>query len=276
MTTWKIKDRKLEIFDIPLIMGILNVTPDSFSDGGSYIDPDKAMEQVRNMMDDGVDIIDVGGESTRPGAVEVSADEELSRVIPIIKRISENYDIPISVDTYKASVARESMEAGAHIINDVYGFMYDPDMARVASETSAGVVLMSNATMREDQSEDIIRYTKRFFKSSYAMAHEYGIKEESILFDPGVGFGTTRDEDLTLLRNLQISKRMLLGVSRKRVVSYLLGGRDDAKERDAGSAGIALAGAMSGIKVIRVHNVRETRDVFDTFFKIAEGQLWMS
>ena len=268
---WKIKDRELTIGRMPLVMGILNVTPDSFSDGGKFDSYDKAMKQAEKLISEGASIIDVGGESTRPGATEVSADEEIARVVPVIEGIVKNFDVAISVDTYKAETSEASLRSGAHIINDVYGFLREPEIAPIVASYKAGAVVMSNATMRQDPNEDIMTFTDNYLKRSLDLCKEAGISDEYILVDPGVGFGTTREEDTRLIREFSYGDNTLLGVSRKRIIAHLLDRETTAGERASGSVGIALFGAMKGAKVLRVHDVRETYDALLTFTAMLEG-----
>ena len=272
MNIWKVKDGEIDLDGLPIVMGILNVTPDSFSDGGKYIRPDQAFKQAEKMVEDGAQIIDVGGESTRPGAEEVSAEEEIHRIVPVIERIAKNLDVKISVDTYKAKTADAALKAGAHIVNDVYGFQYDPDIARVTSMHKAGAVLMSNALMRK--AGDIIKFKNQFLNKSIAIAHRNGIKNEQIVLDPGVGFGTTRNEDIRLINDIDAYRRILLGVSRKRIVDHLLGGETEPIDRVYGSVGLALAGAMRGAKILRVHDVKETYEALKTFEAVKEAEKW--
>ena len=243
------RDKELQIKDMPLVMGILNVTPDSFSDGGSYVMIDKALFHVEEMVRSGASIIDIGGESTRPGAEYVDEDEEMARVIPVIEKVSREFDVVISVDTYKASTAEESLKAGCHIINDVYGFLKEGKMAEVVRRYDAGCVLMANATLRTSD-EDIIDYANTYLKRSLDVAKAHDISKDKILLDPGIGFGTTREEDLRLLREFDYGDNCLIGVSRKRIVAHLLDRETKACERASGSVGLALYAARRGAAVI--------------------------
>ena len=264
------RDKRLQIKDMPLVMGILNVTPDSFSDGGKYVMTDKALFHAEEMIRSGASIIDIGGESTRPGAEYVNEDEEMARVIPIVERISREFDVVISVDTYKSSTAEESLKAGCHIINDVYGFLKDPKMAEVVRRYDAGCVLMSNALLRTSD-EDIMDYTDSYLKRSLDVAKTHDISKDRILLDPGVGFGTTREEDLRLLREFDYGDNCLIGVSRKRIVAHLLNRETQAFERAFGSVGLALFAASKGAAVVRVHDVRETYDALLTYTSAERG-----
>ena len=268
MDKWKIRGGYLDLSNGPLVMGILNVTPDSFSDGGDHNDILSALRKTEEMVNDGAVIIDVGGESTRPGADFVSSEEEIARVVPVIEKIVSNFDVKISVDTYKADTAREALKAGAHIINDVYGFQKETEIANYVKEYEAGAVLMANATL--NNGADILTFKDDFLTTSLEIAHQAGITDDMILLDPGVGFGTDRDEDLKLMRALGKEDNILLGVSRKRIVDHLLGGGTLPKQRAAGSVGLALAAAAKGVKVIRVHDVKETVDALKTYKAVME------
>lgn len=271
MEVWKLRGKDLKLTKSPLIMGILNVTPDSFSDGGKFDSYDKAMKHAEEMISRGAAIIDIGGESTRPGAAKIGEAEELERVVPIVEGIVKNFDTVISVDTYKSKVAEETLKAGAHIINDIYGFLKDENMAAVAKQYEAGIVLMANAELRTDGS-DIITYAEAHLKRSLELCHNVGITDDHILIDPGVGFHTTREEDLKLIRDFKYGDNTLLGVSRKRIVAHLLDRETEASERAAGSVGLALAGAAKGARVIRVHDVLETRDALKTYAAVMFGE----
>lgn len=263
MNTWKIRDGYLDLTGLPIVMGILNVTPDSFSDGGDHNDLSSALKWTEKMVNEGAGIMDVGGESTRPGSTEITADEEISRVAPVIERIASEFDVKISVDTYRAATAEEALKAGAHIVNDVWGFRREPEIAKITKKYEAGAVLMSNAFGYEY--DDILKYKDDCYQRSLKIAHDAGIEDEQILLDPGVGFGTGRDDDLRLMKELDKYDNILLGVSRKRIVDHLLGGGTMPKERTAGSVGLALAGAAKGVKVFRVHDVKETMDALKAY-----------
>lgn len=270
MDKWKIRDRYIDLCGPMKIMGILNITPDSFSDGGDYNTVEGALERARMMIENGASILDIGGESTRPGSDPVSEEEEIRRVVPVIRAIRSESDIPISVDTYREATARAALEAGADIVNDVRGFRKEPKIADVVNEFGAGCVLMSNACGIEH--ENIRDLRDRCYERSLEIARKAGVKDEQILLDPGVGFGTTRTEDIELMKDLEKFSNILLGVSRKRIVDHLLGGDTKPKERVEGSVGLALAGAVKGVKVIRVHDVKETADALKTFEAVMKGE----
>lgn len=248
------------------IMGILNVTPDSFSDGGLYGDASSAVSKALQMERDGAAVIDIGGESTRPGAEPVSPEEEISRVVPVIRELRKKSNVFISVDTFHAGTAQEALEAGADIINDISGLTSEPQIADVISEYKAGLVLMNtNRTEGFD------------FRTQVEFALSKGISETSVIADPGIGFGTTREEDRKLIRGLldfSLEGRfpVLLALSRKRIVSDLLERETEPKERDAGSFGLEIAGSLLGASMVRVHDVPGTRDSLMTFEKIMYGE----
>lgn len=239
------------------VMGILNVTPDSFSDGGSYDTPEAAVKWAKEMVEHGADIIDVGGESTRPGHTPVSADEEIERVVPVISLLSKELNVPISIDTSKAVVAQKALEAGASIVNDVWGFQQDENIAKVVADFSAGAVLMHNSenTNYSDLIADIIK----FLKTSINIALDAGVHRESIMIDPGIGFGKTTEQNLETMRRLEDISMMgwpvLLGTSRKSMIGNVL--NLPAKERLEGTAATVTLGISKGVDVVRVHDVRE-------------------
>jgi dihydropteroate synthase len=240
-----------------LIMGILNVTPDSFSDGGDYVSVDRAVERAKEMLRDGADIIDIGGESSRPGHVRINAEEELRRVIPVIKRLREETDAILSLDTIRAEVAEEAVKNGVHIINDIWGFQEDKGLADVAAKYGTPVVLMHNHNGTEYEG-DIIEEIKRFLMESVRIAKEAGVKDDMIILDPGFGgFGKTSEQNLILMRRLWEIKSLgypvLLGTSRKTMIGEILD--VPPKERDEGTAATTVLGIVQGMDIVRVHNV---------------------
>ena len=254
----KIGNKEFKIGERTYIMGILNFTPDSFSDGGIFNDIDVAMEHVKKMIDDGVDIIDVGGESTRPGYTLISDEEEISRVVPIIKAIKENFDIPISIDTYKAKVAEKALEAGADLINDIWGFKKERDMAKVAAKYNVPCCLMHNRDNEEYKNlmEDILNDLRESIK----IAKEAGVKDENIILDPGIGFAKTYEQNLETMNNLERFKELgypiLLGTSRKRMIGYALD--LPVEERVEGTVATTVIGIMKdACDFVRVHDVLE-------------------
>ncbi len=243
----------------PALMGILNVTPDSFSDGGRWNSPDAAREHAFSLLAHGADMIDIGGESTRPGAVPVSEGEELSRVIPSLEAFADSVSVPISVDTMKASVARASVEAGADIINDVSS-LSDPLMAETAAELDVPIILMNSfgnpGTFRtEFMPGDGIGYVTSCLKELVDRALDAGVKERNIILDPGLGFGTTTDQCMNMVRNCSAYSLgrypVLIGPSRKRFVKEIYPGRDV----DEATSDICVLAAESGADILRVHNV---------------------
>lgn len=246
-----------------LIMGILNVTPDSFSDGGQWIDVEQAVAHALEMIAEGADIIDVGGESTRPGHKPVDADEELRRVLPVIRGIREKApDAVISIDSYKAAVAEAALEAGANMINDVWGFLQDPDMARVAARHQAPSIVMHNqeGTEYEDLIHDIIRSLRRSIRTAVSA----GLPPELIIIDPGVGFGKTPLHNLKVMQELAelrvLGRPILLGSSRKSTIGKVLGGLP-ADERVEGTAATVALGIAHGAEIVRVHDVKYMKRV---------------
>lgn len=240
-----------------MIMGILNVTPDSFSDGGQHFDHDVALGKARQMIADGATIIDVGGESTKPNAEAVDAATEQQRVLPVIKALAEQGNCIISVDTYRAGTAKMAIEAGAHIVNDVWGLHREPDIADVAKATGAGMVLMHTSRDREcltDPIEDQVA----FFKKSLEIAHRAGIDNNKIVLDPGFGFTRTQDEDIELLSRfkemLQLPYPMLVGTSRKRFIGKISGISDPLK-RDIPTSATSVTLRLDGADIFRVHDV---------------------
>ena len=254
----------------PVIMGILNITPDSFSDGGKFFTLDAAMQQAKKLSSDGADIIDVGAESTRPGHTPVAAEEELARLEPILGRLVGSIDIPFSIDTSKAKVARRATELGASVVNDVWGLQRDPAMADTVAETGAAVVLMHNRDS-VDHGLDIVADMRRFFDRSLRLAGDAGIPRARLILDPGIGFGKSRGQNFTALANLAALKDyglpILVGVSRK---SLLAEHAATPAETSLGRTLAAnLAAAANGASIFRVHDVAEHAAAFKVFDAIA-------
>lgn len=241
-----------------LIMGILNVTPDSFSDGGDYAQVNVAVKHAKAMASEGADILDIGGESTRPGAQEVDAAQELERVLPVVQRLVGEVDLPISVDTYKAKVAEEVLKAGAHIINDVWGLQRDPNIASVIAKYDAPVIIMHNRKNTEYK-KDIIEEICDFFKKSIDIALKAGIKKENIILDPGIGFGKTPEQNMVIMSRLgefnDLGYPVLLGTSRKSMIGKILD--LPPKERVEGTLSTTVMGIIQGVDIVRVHDVKE-------------------
>ena len=251
------RDFSLELGKKTYVMGILNVTPDSFSDGGSYDSVDSAVRRARRMVEEGVNIIDVGGESTRPGHIPVDTPEEIRRVVPVIERLCTELNVPVSVDTSKAAVAEEALKAGAHIINDVWGFSRDPRIAGVAAQYRAGVILMHNQEHRVY--ENLMGDVLRFLRSSIDTALQAGIRRERIAVDPGIGFGKTLEHNLEIMRRLEelgfLGQPVLLGTSRKSMIGNVLD--LPVHERVEGTAATVALGIARGVDFVRIHDVRE-------------------
>jgi dihydropteroate synthase len=275
---WRTRDRSLDLADRAQIMGILNVTPDSFSDGGRHHRPRAALARARAMIAEGAGIIDIGGESTRPGAAPVAADDEAARVLPVIEALRAEWDGPISIDTMKAEVARAALEAGADIVNDVTG-LRDPAMVALAAETACGVVVMhmrgEPRTMQTDpRYDDVVAEVRAFFDSRLAALTAAGIDSEAIVFDPGIGFGKTLEHNLALLRGLgalQFGDRpLLIGLSRKSFIGRLLDSPDPAA-RDWPTVALTAWTRESGARIHRVHDVRPNADALRMVEAIRTG-----
>lgn len=261
------------------IMGILNVTPDSFSDGGLFLKPEAALMQAR-VMAAGADILDIGGESTRPGAAEVAQPEEIARTAPVIAALrAAGLDIPVSIDTRKAGVAEAAFAAGASILNDVTALRFDPKMADVASQLRAPVILMHSiatpATMQDDpEYDDVLLDVYDALSERLAVAEAAGIARDRLAVDPGIGFGKTLQHNLALLSRLSLFHNLgvpvLLGASRKRFIGTL-SSESDAQKRLPGSLAVALAGVAQGMQMIRVHDVAETRQALSLWQASTSG-----
>ncbi|MEI7903895.1 MAG: dihydropteroate synthase [Candidatus Firestonebacteria bacterium] len=258
----------LNLSDKTLIMGILNVTPDSFSDGGKFLSKDSAVKQALRMATEGADIIDVGGESTRPGAPAISAKEELKRVIPVIRALAGKVKLPVSIDTYKSEVAEAALSEGASIVNDISGFRFDKKIAGVAARYKAGVVLMHilgvPGNMQQNPGyENLIKEISLYLKKSALIARRAGVAKESIILDPGIGFGKTLEHNLLLIKKIgefrKLGYPVLMGPSRKSFIGKLLG--LPAEERLEGTLAAVAACVLNGASAVRVHDVKETARV---------------
>ena len=276
---WQHRAGSFQLDARTLVMGVLNVTPDSFSDGGAFFDLAKALEQARRMVADGADIIDIGGESTRPGAQPVSVDDECARVIPVIEQLTREIDAPISIDTRKPQVAAAALAAGAHIVNDVAG-LGEAGMAGVVREYRAGLVVMhmqgTPQTMQEQPVYgDVVAEVGAFLRARVEAALAEHIAAEAIVADPGIGFGKTLEHNLALLRQLPEIERLagrplLIGVSRKRMIGAITGREVD--DRLAGSLGAAAFAALHGARIIRVHDVKETCDLLKVIDRLRNSE----
>ena len=261
---WKIRDRELDLSRRALVMGIINATPDSFSDGGSFLNPADAVAHGKKLVAEGAEILDIGGESTRPGAESVSASEEMDRVLPVIRALRRESEVMISIDTSKASVAHAALEAGADIINDVTGLRGDPEMPQLAASSQAGVVIMhmqgEPRTMQvAPRYDDVVREVGEFFRQALDRALGCGIDPMRIALDPGIGFGKTPEHNRCLLANLsaflEFQRPLLVGLSRKSFLGWLIG---SSKMEDRFWPGVALTSLCRerGARIVRVHDVK--------------------
>lgn len=261
------------------IMGILNVTPDSFSDGGLYFDWEKAVAKAYEMVAAGADIIDIGGESTRPGADPLPLEEELRRVIPVLDRLVREVKVPLSVDTYKAEVARQALEHGATIINDISGLRADPDMARVVARFDCPVVVMhikgTPKNMQDNPTyEDVIAEVKEYLQQGIELAVAAGLSREKVIVDPGIGFGKNLEHNLKILQCLEefktLGQPLLVGTSRKSFIGKILD--LPVNERLLGTAATVALSIAKGVDIVRVHDVREMKQVVKVSDAIVRGQ----
>ncbi len=263
--TWKLRNRELALGDRTLIMGVLNVTPDSFSDGGKYLDPDLAFARAMQMEEQGADIIDIGGESTKPGAQPVSAEEELRRIVPVLKRLREKLSIPISVDTYKAETAERALELGAEIINDPSGFTFDPQLVKPVVQFNAGVIFNHMRGRPETWSSlgpltDVMGAILKDLEASVSRARRAGVDRNRIVVDPGIGFGKRREQNSEIIARLgemtKLELPVLIGPARK---SFLA--QSTEHETQFATASAVAASIMAGAHIVRVHDVEEMRVV---------------
>lgn len=257
--TIEIGNREFDVKNHTYVMGILNVTPDSFSDGGKYDKLDQALFHAQEMIEDGADIIDVGGESTRPGYTMISDEEEIERTVPVVEALKERFDIPISIDTYKSKVAKANIKAGADLVNDIWGMKYDKDMAKLVADTKVACCLMHN---RDKASyKHFMKELIEDIKESIKIAKEAGVKNKRIILDPGVGFGKTYDNNLEAIRCLKDLEEtgypVLLGTSRKSVIGLSLDLPSD--QRMEGTLATTVMGVMQGVAFVRVHDVKENK-----------------
>ncbi len=265
---WLARGRHIHIGARPLIMGIVNVTPDSFSDGGQFLDPEKALAHAMGLAEQGADILDVGAESTRPGASPVDVEEELKRIIPLVASLAKRVTIPISVDTMKARVAQAAIDAGASIVNDVTALRFDSEMASVVTRMETGVVLMHMQGMPETmqqapQYEDVVTEVCTFFEERLIAAEQAGISKSQIVLDPGIGFGKLQEHNVELLNRLSVfnvlNRPILVGLSRKAFLGKILD--RPVQERMWGTAAAVALAVDRGASILRVHDVAEMLDV---------------
>ena len=275
---WQTSRRKIS-FDRTLVMAIINVTPDSFSDGGEFFSVDAALNRAEEAVAEGADILDIGGESTRPGSGRVQDDEEIRRVVPVIEAISKRFDIPVSIDTWKVAVAQHAVSAGAEIINDISGLRWDPELAGVAAANKCGLVLMHSLGAFETMHKqppvaDIFTDVSSDFDRSLAAAVASGVAPEQIVLDVGIGFGKSLDQNLELLANLHrivdeySNHPILVGTSRKSFIGKILNDAP-ADQRLGGSIATAVLAVWNGAKIVRVHDVKQTVDAL----RVAEAMM---
>lgn len=280
---WKLARRAIVCGERTLLMGVLNVTPDSFSDGGQFLPREQAVEHAQRMIAEGADIIDIGGESTRPGSEFVSAEEELRRVIPVIEGLAGKIAVPISIDTTKQAVARAAIQAGAEIVNDISGLRFEPALAGEVAAASAGLLLMHSRGVPKNMQQlppavDILSEVKSGLTQSVAVAEEHGVRRESIAIDPGIGFGKTVAQNLELIARLGelISEfpdlPVLIGTSRKSFIGKLLDGAP-ADQRLYGTIASVVAAVINGAHLVRVHDVKETREALEIANAIGRAAL---
>lgn len=268
----RIGGKEFDVRNKTYVCGILNVTPDSFSDGGKFFDTEEALKQARKMILSGADLLDIGGESTRPGYEKVSDQEEIERIIPVIRQIRRHYDIPISVDTYKSGVAKAAIEAGASMVNDIWGLRYDPDMAGVIADSGVACCLMHNREKAEYKY--FMNGVMEDLEKSITIAKAAGIREDKIILDPGVGFGKTYEMNLEILRKLSEFKRfpypILLGASRKSVIGKTLD--LPAAQREEGTIVTTVMAVMAGCSFVRVHDVTGNKRAIQMTEAILHGE----
>ncbi len=265
----------------PLIMGVLNVTPDSFSDGGLYFEPQKAIAHAKLLEAAGADIIDIGGESSRPFSDPIPIEEEMRRVVPVIQAVAPELKVPISIDTYKAKVAEEAIKAGACIVNDISALRFDKDMAKVVADYKVPVVLMHMKGTPKDMQlnptyKDVLKEIYAFLEERIEFALKNGISEEQISIDPGIGFGKRLEDNLRIIKNLsffkKLNKPLLLGPSRKTFIGQILGIEVPAK-RDIGTLAVVAFATLAGVDIIRVHAVKEAKEVITVIKAIVKADL---
>jgi len=276
---WRIRGRELHIADRPLLMGVVNVTPDSFSDGGQFLDPDRAVEHAWRLVEQGADLLDIGGESTRPGAVPVPLDEERRRVLPVLERLCGSVPVPISIDTYKPALAREAVELGVAIVNDVTG-LRDPEMVELVRKSGAGAIVMhmqgTPQTMQlNPQYRDVVCEVRSFLQERLSSLQSAGIGVEQLAIDPGIGFGKRLEHNLRLLaegRQLAtLNRPICLGVSRKGFINRVVGEPGWAEAGVGGTIGTLLfAWTQKGVHIARIHDVAEVRRAFALFTRLEQ------
>jgi len=278
---YKCRDKELVIGRKTLVMGILNCTPDSFSDGGRYTDVESCLKQTERLIESGCDVIDIGGEATNPKVQPITADEEISRILPVIRAIRQRYDIPLSIDTYKAKTAKAALEEGCDIVNDITGLFGDPEMAKVAASYNAGVIVMFNSRIfgagENKPDQDILSRAEEELAKSIKIAEQAGIPPESIMTDPGIGFGTDREQEGMLTEGLlrlgfDGKYPILYAASRKRYVKALSGKEEVTEEElDRITAGLSVTAAAAGAAMVRVHDAAGSRLALNAFDSVFYG-----
>ena len=278
---FKCRDREIAIGEKTLVMGILNCTPDSFSDGGRFTDVEKCIAQAELMIKEGCDVIDIGGEATNPKVAPITAEEEITRILPVIRALKNRFDIPLSVDTYKAKTARAALDCGCDIVNDITGLFGDPEMAKICASYGAGIILMFNSRIfgagENNPDQDIVSRAEEELSRSIETALDAGIPAGSIMTDPGIGFGTTRQQDGDLTEELlrfgfDGGYPVLYAASRKRYVSYLSGKEEITEEEaDRITAGLSVTAAAFGAAMVRVHNVAASKNALRAFDSVFYG-----
>jgi len=275
-----LKDKRLDFSKKVAVMGVLNLTPDSFFNGGRFNREDAALNRVEEMVEEGADIIDVGGESTRPGAKKVTLEEEINRVIPVLRKLRKCFKIPLSIDTYKAKVAKEALEVGADMVNDISGLRFDSRMKRIISKYDVPVVIMHiKGTPQNMQNNpeyrDLMNEIISYLKESIKIAEEEGIDPQKIIIDPGIGFGKTTEHNLEIIKRIpelkSLDKPILIGVSRKSFIGNVLG--LPPSERLEGSLAATSIAVFQGVNIVRTHDVKATRRVVDLVKAIMENSL---
>ena len=269
-----IGNREFDFQKNAYIMGILNVTPDSFSDGGKWNEVDKALKHVEQMIKDGADIIDIGGESTRPGYIPVDAQDEADRVVPVIEKIKANFDVAISVDTYKAYVAKCAIQAGAHMVNDIWGFKGDCDMSKVVADYNVACCIMHNRDVKLIPYKNYLEDVVSDLKESIELGISAGVSRDNMILDPGIGFGKTLEENLYLMNNLDkicdMGYPVLLGTSRKSMIGLTLD--LPVEDRLEGTLATTVMGVMKGCSIVRVHDIKENYRTIKMTKAIMEAQ----
>ncbi len=282
-TVFQYGSKSIDTAHKPLVMGILNVTPDSFSDGGKYNSPDKAVKRCEKMIEEGADIIDIGGESTRPGSDPVPLKEELERVMPVVEAIKKRFDIAVSVDTYKSSVAQAAIDAGADIINDISGMTFDENMPSVLSKSNCGIIVMHiKGTPKNMQKnphyEHLICEINEYFENILEKAEKNNIKRERIALDPGIGFGKTFEDNYKILNNIKafkiFNRPILIGLSKKSFIGYTLDEKD-TKNRLYGTIGANITALLRGANILRVHDVKQNLDAIRLAMSIIKEERYI-